>query len=641
MVGLLITIVFALAVSWLGSLWIAKMNPDSDPSERFGLGGILGLGVFGLFTLQIVLQKIPYATGLIVFAALSIGLTVWFCRPQIIGYPWKVKSQKGALPFLLGIFVLLIFPLFGVLAPSTAIDWDSLAYHLAVPKILLTDPSPYVRGIHHSNFPFTADNLYIYGLLWGGQSGAKAFSMAFLILGCIWIFGLVRRWGGGTRSYWAPLALAASPVILWEAGTAYIDHIHALFAAIAVLFSWELLDRIGKGQSTLDTSLIAGLGLGFCIGTKYTGLQVAICLLLVILIAGRGLVTKLWKPVVIAGVLTLVVGGPWYIKNIVTVGNPVYPFFYSVFGGDDWDDWRAQTYSNEQKSFGVGSDLSKIGHAVLGLAYQPGRYVNPAQQSGGGFPTGAVGLATIAVAFGIAISGGLRSRDKFVLGWMGLILVLWFLLSQQSRYLAILVVPIAAIFPLCMDRLVLGRALAGTIAVQAILTIWMLSKFQLPGQKDVVLGVISTEDYQTEVVPFYAAAQDINLRDDVKKIALYDMVFGYFLDKPYFWANPGHSKILLYQEMASGDDLANQLIKTGTSHVFLYTGLTPPAERDKFLGTAGLLDVPGYSAEEQTAMKENLDLKWRLLLAEAISAGRMQVIEVYDRGMLLEVKKAN
>ncbi|MFX5562759.1 hypothetical protein ABTD73_20110, partial [Acinetobacter baumannii] len=86
--------------------------------------------------------------------------------------------------------------------------------------------------------------------------------------------------------------------------------------------------------------------------------------------------------------------------NVVNTGNPVFPFMYSRFGGKNWDAYNAEIYSNEQATFGVSREVpepgkrsidmpsqpSKLGAAILGLAYQPGRYTNPNPLSGFGWP---------------------------------------------------------------------------------------------------------------------------------------------------------------------------------------------------------------------------------------------------------------
>lgn len=47
---------------------------------------------------------------------------------------------------------------------------------------------------------------------------------------------------------------------------------------------------------------------------------------------------------VFAGV-ALLVAAPWYLKNWLFTGNPVYPFAFGLFGGQFWDSFRANWYA--------------------------------------------------------------------------------------------------------------------------------------------------------------------------------------------------------------------------------------------------------------------------------------------------------
>src|SRR6202011_1887734 len=113
----------------------------------------------------------------------------------------------------------ILFATVSVLAPSDTMEWDTLAYHLAVPKLWLQagqiQPISY---IHHSNFPFAVDNLYIWGLAWGGEEGAKAFTLAFHTYGIFAVFGFARQVYGELAGWWAALTWATIPAVLWLSG---------------------------------------------------------------------------------------------------------------------------------------------------------------------------------------------------------------------------------------------------------------------------------------------------------------------------------------------------------------------------------------------------------------------------------------
>ncbi len=60
------------------------------------------------------------------------------------------------------------------------------------------------------------------------------------------------------------------------------------------------------------------------------------------------------KPLATFAALALLLGGGWYVRNFVQTGNPVYPFAYSIFGGNNWDAQMAAQYETDQRAYGFG-----------------------------------------------------------------------------------------------------------------------------------------------------------------------------------------------------------------------------------------------------------------------------------------------
>ncbi|HLO97107.1 MAG TPA: hypothetical protein VK171_00815, partial [Fimbriimonas sp.] len=304
-----------------------------------GLCGLIGMGVggslFGLLTLAakpsavvvlalIVLLVLPFATlSLLTIkkykdkpSALKRRLKVDFCRPHI------------------AVAAVLLISLLGALTPSTALDWDSIAYHLAVPKIWLEQGhAGSVSFIHHSNFPGAADAWFLLGESLGSQSMSKSFMWFTTLFGCWAILDVFKHWYKPNTALLCAVAFASIPMVLWESGSAYIDVANGLFAGFGFLFAAKALN--GEEKSDLWLSAIF---LGLAASSKYTGLQSILIATTVWLILGEGQQRKnAFKLVGAAGAIA----APWYIKNWITVGNPVYPFFYSLFGGKNWDAYQS------------------------------------------------------------------------------------------------------------------------------------------------------------------------------------------------------------------------------------------------------------------------------------------------------------
>lgn len=638
MLGFLITALFSLGVCGWGQAVAGRRLASLDPALAWGLRGLIGLGVVGWISLPIGLAPGGVRWGLGVVAALAIsGYSLLFASRKTISSP--IQLPKGWPLLALGLATLaLLFSLVGVLGPSDTLDWDSLAYHLAVPKLWIqAGQIEFVPTIHHSNFPFLVDNLFLWGLQWGGEAGAKAFVWAYSFWGGLAMFGFARGRYGPTAGWIALAAFWAIPSVLWESGTAYIDAAHGTWSALGVLFAAAWIAE----ESNKDALWLSGLCLGFAASSKYTGLQVALAV---------GIVLAIWclarrqpKRAFASGSLlplaALALASPWLIRNAATTGNPVYPFFYSVFGGENWDGRRSAIYEAEQKSFGkTGASPLELPHAILGLAYQPGRYVNPAQTEGGGFPFGALGVVPLIALLGWPLSGRTSSFEGGVLAAVFVCFLFWFFLSQQSRYALNMGLPLTLLAAGGVVRLRAGPLLAGAISLQALYSLWLMKTVTVDPKLPVVLGNHSAEDYRKSTVALAAASPKINELAQESKVALYDEVFGFLLDVPYFWANPGHSTWIPYDEMRSGQDLARWMGENNVGFAYYSFALKPQSDVQAWLATAGLAgpETQGYSDEEIQGLLDNFELRWKALLADAVRTGALRPVWTGPSGVLLE-----
>jgi 4-amino-4-deoxy-L-arabinose transferase-like glycosyltransferase len=650
MLGALITLVFCLGVAGLGSWLLRRWLEPLDPAAKLGLAGLFGLGLIGtvMLFLGLLPSGISLAVGMSVLAALA-GF--------VLGKPWEqrlTKPESLELAFVAGIGVAVLMAFVGTLAPPDINEWDSLAYHLAVPKIWIEQGqiTP-VPGIHHSNFPFAFDNLYILGLTWGGHAGAKAFVLASLVFGLMALFGIARQVYGKQAGWWAALTFVTAPVVLWLTGTAYIDVPNGLYAGLGIVLA-ALYVRQPDERRYL---WLAAVSLGLAMGTKYTGLQTLFAVGLVLLLAmgarkrlGEGL-----KLGTMAAGLALLIALPWFAKNVAWVQNPVYPFFYERLGGKDWDARRAEIYQREQRTFGVarpesegfqrevkpGLDFSKFGHAVLGLAYQPGRFVNPGQTQGAGNPLGAIGVAVLASLLGWMISGRGKSFELTQIAVILLSFAMWFVLSQQSRYIVTLAVPLAIMLGGGILRLKIGQLLGFVAAAQAVYSLYLLNASHLQAQLMLLTGRTSQAEYQQTRIPLYESAVEINANLKDAKIALYDEVFGYVLDVPYFWANPGHSTIIPYDSLNTGAELAQWFRDNGFTHVYISTSPVVRSQDNtrRMLATMGLAPAAEpYTQPELEGMRQNWEQKHMPLLMEAVAQKQLVPIMGKSNGILFQVQ---
>jgi hypothetical protein len=432
---------------------------------------------------------------------------------------------------------------------------------------------------------------------------------------------------------------------MWLSGTAYIDVANGAFAGLGLALAVLSLVEEDEHQA-----ILAGILLGFAAGSKYTGLQTIAVAGIVLIALSRG---KALKSAVLVVGLAVAVAAPWYVRNVVNTGNPVYPFFYGALGGKNWSRYNSEIYSHEQQTFGAaramaepGKDYvsnpiepARFGHAVLGLAYQPGRYINPGQTQGQGLPLGALGATSLLAGLLWLSSGKTRRFEYGILGAVGLSFALWFFLSEQSRYIIALIFPLTVLLGGAIVRLALGRVLAAAQVVQSLLGLYVLNTLLVSDQIPVVTGKISPEDFQSQRIGFYRAAQRLNqIVPATGKVALYDEVFGFLLDVPYFWANPGHTTELGYDAMTSGDDLIASFGRLGITHVCL--SLSSTAKEDRPSLEAGLgLNGPAsaFTPEIRAKLMADPGSKWRALLVDAAQRGKLRFLEGAGAHVIFEV----
>ena len=161
-----------------------------------------------------------------------------------------------------------VIALFGALAPE--IEFDALWYHLEIPSVDLAEgglvdrPEQYV-----SLYPQTVEMLYAYALGWQGVAAAKLLHFAFGLLTVVATYRLGRRWLSPPFALTAAAILVATPLVVRELRTAYLD------LAVAFLVTVALLELLGWWESGERRRLWrSALVLGFALASKHLPLLV-------------------------------------------------------------------------------------------------------------------------------------------------------------------------------------------------------------------------------------------------------------------------------------------------------------------------------------------------------------------------------
>ncbi|MCP4360098.1 MAG: hypothetical protein GY796_18995 [Chloroflexi bacterium] len=351
-----------LAALWLAfvalglGLWILailQLGPESD-LETFLYA--VGLG-FGLLGILVLLLGMAGLVGTAVYLILFLLLTLLTAKKAFLFLRDRFRPARPSPLITVYLIIAISLTLFVALLPPTS--WDAISYHLKGPQIYLaagrivpTLDNAHIAPIY---FPNLFEMLFMLAMGLRGDVTAKLLHFLFsFFLGAL--VYLAARDQVQVKDPWlAVVFYYAIPMVLVLAGQAYNDLSLAFsqIVALLALFQWQRFRRN-------KWLVLSGLFCGLAMGHKYTSFVLPLTLTLLLLWEFRRNLWGVLRPLLIIAIPAVIVAAPFYIKNLILVGNPVYPF---LFGGDGWDAYLSLAYTDP------GSGLGWDPVALLRLPY--------------------------------------------------------------------------------------------------------------------------------------------------------------------------------------------------------------------------------------------------------------------------------
>jgi hypothetical protein len=600
------------------------------------------------------LFQIPLGLGVLAYVVLAAGWSgfvrapvFWGLAAAVAAIAWgislripKGKSVEplgqrqlvGALSWMAPVAFVAIgaLTLIGALAPPAGWEWDSLSYQLAAPKAwVLAGRIHYLPYDHHSNFPFTWNMLYLWMLASGSIAAAKLFHWLCGLLLCAMVAVFARRHlkDGHSVGLAASLAFVSLPLVVWESTTAYVDLATALFTWMSVHALVNAADDVQAGREgwagSLRWLMVSAVSMGFALGTKMT------CL---VFLAMGFVGIVLWQPVLYRrfdkrslshaiawASLATAVGSVWYVKTWIWTGNPVYPFFWSIFGGKFWNAENAARYAADQAAFGFGKGIPQAFFAPWDLTMErslvpPGRgwvfteYVD-------------FGLSPFLVAFLAPLLLLWRRREPAVgiLVLFGLgVLASWFVLMQQTRYLlpALPGFALAAAAAWAQASPLVRRFGLGLLGVCCLWAVVRGFDIAMPAWAVVTGGESEDRYLGRRLGPISTAQQWVNNETPAdSKVLLVDEPRGFWLDRPYAWAEPNHAAGLFgWETFADSADMSREMRRRGYDWV-IWNRANAPQD-------------PSQTPE-----------RWRSLFYDAMSSGELAPAAEFGPALVLRFRQ--
>ncbi len=287
--------------------------------ETAFLIGVYSYSIFLLGVLHL-LSPVVIIIYSVVFVLISLLL---------FGSKFKISLKGFSKPLLVLLFLQSIVNLIGVLGPELA--FDSLWYHLAIPKIYLNSGSIlFIPGnlLYYSGMPKLIEMLYLGGLSLGGDAIPKLIHFSFGLLTVLVTYKIAKTFVNKKLSLLASAIFYSNLVVGWESIAAFVDLPRAFFEALA-LFSFLLFLKSKKWVYFL----LCGSLIGLSIATKtlaFGSLIIFLILLTCWLLTIKREFKKYVQVVLVFLFSTLVVSFPFYLTTYFWTGNPFYPIFDKV-----------------------------------------------------------------------------------------------------------------------------------------------------------------------------------------------------------------------------------------------------------------------------------------------------------------------
>ncbi|HYU18416.1 MAG TPA: hypothetical protein VEQ11_06950, partial [Chloroflexota bacterium] len=383
------------------------------------------------------------------------------------------------------------------LAPPTG--YDALLYHLAGPKEFLQlgrlAPLP---ELQQANLPFTVELLYLLGLAAGSDELPGLLHVSFAVLTALATFSFGRRFFDVRIGWLAAAVFLSATALPIYAPMANIDYGWAYFDFLAV-YGFVAWARGGHARWLTAAGLAAGLSLG----SKYLGALTCAAIGAAIFIEASPLVRA--RPAKAAQLLArfvlpaALVAMPWYLKNWLWLGSPVWPL---LAPDGAWDGGR---YFASYMNVGRGG----MDYLLLPIRiYQGGSAEYPAA-----LPPFAFLLVPL-YAF-------VRKHRlaNYLLAFSALYFVVWSQGIQAARYLVPIFGALSLVVAYVLDQAIDSARLRGLgrVAVKWMVTLSMVSSVSMAviglsmgSPFAQLVGLESRGDYLSHVLPDYQAVRYLN-----------------------------------------------------------------------------------------------------------------------------------
>lgn len=430
---------------------------------------------------------------------------------------------------------------------------DSLVYHLYGPRIFLETgaltPLPFRDRLF---FPMTVELFYLIPMSLGSDITPKLLHFASGLLLAASVAAFAHRMYGGRAGFLALAVLGTVPLLGAVASWPYIDLTWSFFQ------TWSLFTFVRWWSAgSVRWLVLAGLLLGLALGSKYLALQ-ALLVLIPLLAWGALRRPRPAQDLIAAGLAlglpAMAVALPWYLKNALLTGNPLFPFYGSLFTAG----LNLSSALLDNQALRDGNASVGLGHGLLDYLFLPVNvFLHHTAFTYGHLPT-VFSPMFLLIPLGMLAGAGWRTAPLAV--FAALLFVLWAVGVQEARYYLpgalVLAVMTGGTLEVLLARYDGRPLLKGAVLTVLVLVLGMATYRQVVREEPdsyqqtlaFVTGAQSRDEYLKARLPSFQAiawANEHGSLDD--PILMVRDAGGYYLRRPHIpddllyprWLFPG------------------------------------------------------------------------------------------------------
>jgi hypothetical protein len=566
----LAAILAACTAAGLLLLRVAGALPDAR-DEHLLVGLAAGLGLASILALALAASGALHRWPLVIAGAVAL-VAGWAELLDALGAVRGPRSRQAWV--LLAVCVLLLL----AEAPTwfaPPVGGDQTKYHLAYPRLYALAgglvPTPWSLWGQQQ---WLQNFLFAIAYVLRGENLARLLNAVSGVLAALGLATLTRRHLDHRLGAVAGALFFTMPMCWSQMVRAGVDLCLVAYTAMAVTacLDWA------EGQRGSDLRR-AGIFAGMAGGSKIMGLLVPTLVgiaILVVLVRRRATVGRFVGVSLAYGLLALALLSPWYVRNLVDTGNPLYPFGQSVFAGRNWSreaDAYLNVYYDEYRTREAAQRGAKPYKGVevalfpWDLTMHPESFENGKRQGQDVSPfcfaflpalvlvrrrrAPALAVAAMGLAYAFIIAAGAWAHPRYVLPGIAL---------------ALAAATLAA--PALCGRRIFAVVVACTVAGNLLLISRMLRPMW-PDQVRVALGRMAPGAFLDKYSERYVFWRQANraIPDSGRVIVLEKIPHPYYIERPFVLLSYLEQGLVDYRAVNSVPALDEAVRRLGGTHV--------------------------------------------------------------------------